>query len=163
MLKRKLSTDTAAGGVEAAAKASISHREDVRSCTAVPGETLLTRLDPRQTDGRYAILESLADPGTAAPLHTHQEDEIFYILEGTLTFQLADERVEGRPGSMVFIPAGTPHSWKNRSNDTVRMLALFVPGGVGDLFRQIAGLDPTQIAHVAAQYGTVVLGPPIAD
>ena len=53
-------------------------------------------------------------PGATAPRHTHPGEEIIYVLEGSLEYQ-----VEGKPpvtlhaGDVLFIPAGTIHSAKN--------------------------------------------------
>ena len=41
-------------------------------------------------NGRYAIMENIAAPGTATPMHFHAEDEIFHVLEGTVTFSIDD-------------------------------------------------------------------------
>ena len=53
-------------------------------------------------------------PGVAFGNHTHPGEEIIYVLEGTLEYQ-----IEGKPpvtlkaGDVLFIPAGTVHSAKN--------------------------------------------------
>jgi len=39
-------------------------------------------------NGRYAIMENIAAPDTATPMHFHEEDELFHILEGTVTFSI---------------------------------------------------------------------------
>ena len=54
------------------------------------------------------------DPGVTAAKHRHPGEEIIYVLEGTLEYQL-----EGQPpvtlkaGDVLFVPAGTPHTAKN--------------------------------------------------
>src|SRR5260370_29574018 len=54
------------------------------------------------------------DPGYVAPGHTHPGEEIIYVLEGRLEYQ-----IEGKPpatykaGDVLFIPAGTIHTAKN--------------------------------------------------
>jgi quercetin dioxygenase-like cupin family protein len=53
-------------------------------------------------------------PGVSAPKHTHPGEEIIYVLEGSLEYE-----VEGMPpvtlkaGDVLFIPAGTVHSARN--------------------------------------------------
>src|SRR5277367_5066394 len=53
-------------------------------------------------------------PGVGVPKHTHPGEEIVYVLEGTLEYDL-----EGQPpvtlkaGEVMFIPAGTVHTAKN--------------------------------------------------
>lgn len=139
----------------------VSHNQDIEWHNAMPGERVSIRVAGTQVNGRYSIMESFAGPGSAAPLHTHLEDEIFYVLDGVATFALGAEIVEVQKGAVVVIPAGTPHSWKNRTAAEVHMLAVFVAGGVETLFTKIAGLSPEQVGAVAATYGTVIVGPPI--
>jgi quercetin dioxygenase-like cupin family protein len=67
------------------------------------------------------------DPGYVAPRHTHFGEEIIYVLEGTLEYQ-----VEGRPaatykaGNVLLVPAGAIHSVKNIGNGNGAELATYV-------------------------------------
>jgi quercetin dioxygenase-like cupin family protein len=130
---------------------------------AIPGERIRIRISNKDVKGRYGIMESVAGPGSAAPMHTHLEDEIFHVLEGTPTFALDEKVFDASPGEMIVVPAGVPHAWKNRTQADVRLVATFVPGGVEELFTKLAGLSPDQIGKLAAQYGTIIVGPPLAD
>lgn len=127
----------------------------------IPGEKLLFRIRSEEVGGRYAVLETIADPGAGSPMHYHAEDEVFQVLSGTMTFVLAGELVSAPEGTTVVIPAGVAHCWKNRSSGPVRMLATFTPGGVEALFERLAGLAPDEVAALAATYGTIVTGPPL--
>ncbi len=66
-------------------------------------------------------------PGVAFPKHTHPGEEIIYVLEGSLEYQ-----VEGKPpvtlkrGDVLFIPAGTIHSAKNVGSGNGAELATYV-------------------------------------
>ena len=66
-------------------------------------------------------------PGVAFPKHTHPGEEIIYVLEGSLEYE-----VEGKPpitlkaGDVLFIPAGTVHSAKNVGSGTGSELATYV-------------------------------------
>ncbi len=147
-------------GVPIAARTTIVQPEAVEWFDAIPGERLSIRVRGEQVGRRFAVMESVAGPGAAAPLHTHVEDEVFLVLDGTATFRLGNVIVDVGAGGHVIIPANTPHAWKNRSDVDVRMIAIFGPAGVERMFEQIAGLSPEGIAAKAAEYGTVVLGPP---
>jgi len=65
--------------------------------------------------------------GVVAPNHTHPGEEIIYVLEGTLEYE-----VEGKPpmtlkaGDVLFIPAGTPHAAKNVGSGNAAELATYV-------------------------------------
>lgn len=67
------------------------------------------------------------EPGAVAPKHKHPGEEIIYVLEGSLEYQ-----VEGQPpvtlhaGEVLFIPAGTIHAAKNVGSGNGAELATYV-------------------------------------
>ena len=67
------------------------------------------------------------DPGVTFPAHSHPGEEIAYVVEGTLQYQL-----EGKPpvtlkaGQTLFIPAGAIHSAKNVGSDNAAELATYI-------------------------------------
>jgi quercetin dioxygenase-like cupin family protein len=67
------------------------------------------------------------EPGAAFGRHTHPGEEIIYVLEGALEYQ-----VDGKPpmtlkaGDVLFIPAGTIHAAKNVGSVTASELATYV-------------------------------------
>jgi quercetin dioxygenase-like cupin family protein len=67
------------------------------------------------------------DPGVAFGKHWHPGEEIIYVLEGSLEYQ-----VEGKPpvtlnaGDVLFIPAGTIHAAKNVGSGNGAELATYV-------------------------------------
>ena len=97
------------------AQLSGTHRTDLqRHDLSLPGrEVVQARVD--------------IDPGKAAPKHRHPGEEIVYVLEGQMQYQL-----EGKPpvtlktGDVLFIPAGVPHSAKNVGTDNAAELATYV-------------------------------------
>ncbi|MET0429091.1 MAG: cupin domain-containing protein [Microvirga sp.] len=139
----------------------MSSADDGEWFDAVPGERATIRVPSDQVGGRFAIVESRLAPNAATPLHSHREEEIFEILEGTVTFVCGGERFEARSGAIVIAPAGVAHLWANLSGGPARMRVLFFPGGVERLLGSIAGLSPAELSEMALSYGTKVLGPPI--
>ena len=111
----------------------VSHHDTIKWFEAIPGEQLCIRVHGTQVNGRYAIMENIAAPGTATPMHFHAEDEIFHVLEGTVTFSIDGDVFNASVGSIVVIPAGAHHAWRNRSNAPIRMWTFFSPGGVEEL------------------------------
>src|SRR5215207_10581524 len=65
-------------------------------------------------------------PGVAFPLHSHPGEEIAYVIEGLLEYQ-----VEGKPpvtlkaGEVLFIPAGAIHAAKNVGSGNAAELATY--------------------------------------
>jgi quercetin dioxygenase-like cupin family protein len=67
------------------------------------------------------------DRGAVSPRHTHPGEEIVYVLEGTLEYE-----VEGKPpvtlgaGDVLFIPARTIHAARNVGSGNGAELATYV-------------------------------------
>src|SRR5262249_15088451 len=69
-----------------------------------------------ETDGQFWALEGLADEHMAVPLHAHsREDEIWYVVEGEITFTIGDRTFTGGPGTFAYIPRNVPHTFQVRS------------------------------------------------
>ena len=141
----------------------VSHHDTIKWFEAIPGEQLCIRVHGTQVNGRYAIMENIAAPGTATPMHFHAEDEIFHILEGTVTFSIDGDVFNASVGSIVVIPAGAHHAWRNRSNAPIRMLTFFSPGGVEELYPKLVGLSLEELSTVVESFGSGIVGPPIDE
>jgi mannose-6-phosphate isomerase-like protein (cupin superfamily) len=140
---------------------SILSRGQEEWFATIPGETVRIRIPSTSVAGRYSIVEGLALPMAGTPMHIHQEEEVFHILEGVLTFEVGGERFEGTPGMLVVVPGGVPHAWRNFGDRLARSMIMFTPGGIETLFSELANLSPVQVAELAARYGSAVVGPPI--
>ncbi|WP_151633056.1 cupin domain-containing protein [Noviherbaspirillum aerium] len=92
----------------------------------------ITRTDLQRHDlsvpGREVVQTVVAlAPGVTSPKHAHPGEEIVYVLEGALEYQL-----EGKPpvtlkaGEVLFIPAGTPHTAKNVGSGNGAELATYL-------------------------------------
>ena len=92
----------------------------------------VTRTDLQRHDlsapGREAIQVRVdLAPGVAFGKHTHPGEEIIYVLEGTLEYQLEDKPpVTLKAGDVLFIPAGTVHSARNTGSVTGSELATYI-------------------------------------
>jgi quercetin dioxygenase-like cupin family protein len=111
------------------------------------------KLEGAQTGGRFALWEGVLPQGAAPPLHSHPQDETFYVLEGEVTawiveLEQADDRGEppawvaacarrGGVGTVAFAPGGTPHTFRVESA-TARMLFLSTPAGVEEYVKALA-------------------------
>ena len=115
-----------------------------------------------RTGGAYALLEHALAPGLlGAPPHRHaREDELSYVLEGTLTVWRAGAVVHAAPGTVVHKPRGEWHTFWNAGASPVRFLELISPPGFADYFRELAAVipdsgppDPARVAALAERYG----------
>jgi quercetin dioxygenase-like cupin family protein len=92
----------------------------------------IKRLDLQRHDlsaaGREAIQVRVEfAPGAGFPRHTHFGEEIIYVLEGSLEYQVEGKApVTLKAGDVLFIPAGTIHAAKNVGNGNGAELATYV-------------------------------------
>ena len=71
----------------------------------VPGEAV---------DGRFALIEFLFPRHASPPLHTHPQDESYFVLDGRLTVQADEQRFELDAGGAAVVPMGgwrIPSGW----------------------------------------------------
>src|SRR5258708_24064525 len=67
-------------------------------------------------------------PRWIAPLHLHRDDdEAWYVLEGSLCVLVGQDEIEVRAGSGVFVPHGTPHTYWNPGPGLARYLLVMTP------------------------------------
>jgi mannose-6-phosphate isomerase-like protein (cupin superfamily) len=76
-------------------------------------------------------------PRWIAPLHLHRnDDEAWYVLEGTLCVRVGTDIVEANAGAAIFVPRGTPHTYWNPGPGQVRYL-LVMTSNVYSLIQDI--------------------------
>jgi quercetin dioxygenase-like cupin family protein len=66
------------------------------------------------------------DPGYVAPMHTHPGEEIIYVIEGTLEYEIGGKKSKVKAGDVLFVPAGTPHTAMNIGSHNGAELATYV-------------------------------------
>jgi mannose-6-phosphate isomerase-like protein (cupin superfamily) len=67
-------------------------------------------------------------PRPIAPLHVHhQDDEAWYVLEGTVCVRSGDQIIEAHAGAGVLVPKGTPHTYWNPGPAELRYLLIMAP------------------------------------
>lgn len=103
------------------------------------GHLFVKKADGQVTSGAYSLVEHLVAPLPliGAPPHVHHgEDEAFYVLDGTVSFQVGDRRVEAGPGSFVLVPRGTLHGFSNPGEKPARVLVIISPSGFERFFEE---------------------------
>jgi mannose-6-phosphate isomerase-like protein (cupin superfamily) len=97
-------------------------------------------------------------------MHHHDFDELFYVLDGELTFQLGTELVTRRAGELAFARRGAHHTFANLSGAPGRQLIVCTPAGFERYFARMAaeraGVEPPAWARRPTPEVTRV-GPPI--
>lgn len=107
------------------------------------------KADGKETRGAYSMSEWWLEPYTKGPgAHQHDEDDTFYVLEGTITFFVGGTWFDAPKGSLVIAPANTPHDFENRTGKRAGFLNVSVPGdfepemtGIAAWFRDRSAAD----------------------
>ena len=126
--------------------------------------------DCEETRGRYSISEWWLEPYTRGPgAHQHAEDDVFFVLEGTMSFLVGGRWGDAPAGSLVIAPGGTPHDFENRTAKRAGALNVSVPGdfephmkGIAEWFRERSAADsrterskPKKLQTIDAYLATV--------
>lgn len=112
-------------------------------------------------DGAFTLVEFEGREGPWTVPHVHRSmDESFFVLEGEFEFTVGTERIEARAGSYILVPRGTRHVLACCAGGG-RLLTLMVPGGLEEMFFELAQLPPDSLtdaetrARIARKYDSI--------
>jgi quercetin dioxygenase-like cupin family protein len=130
---------------------------------SVAGGTYTILLSGAETAGQYCLIDMLVPNGGGPPTHRHDFEEMFTLLDGELEFTFRGQTQTVRAAATVNIPANAPHSFKNTSGKTARMLCLCAPAGQEEFFAAVgfpvdsrAAPPPKASAEAQAEKGKLV-------
>jgi quercetin dioxygenase-like cupin family protein len=141
----------------------------------VPGTIVTFLAVATDTHGAFSLFEYRVAPGQGIPFHTHNDDEAFLILEGSIQFQVGDQQLRLEPGEFTFVARHTPHMYRNANAEQEgRMVAITLPAGYHEQFFAEIGepeanasaafstkpLDIEKIVAAGKLYGFEILPPP---
>lgn len=111
------------------------------------------KADGEETRGRYSISEWWLEPRTSGPgAHSHPEDDVFYVIEGTMDFLIGEEWIQAPKGSFVLAPGGMTHDFENRGAVRAGALNFSIPGNfeghMPDIVAWFAANPPGCPAHL---------------
>lgn len=79
--------------------------------------------------GAYSISKWWIEPHTQGPgPHRHPEDDVFYVIEGAMSFLVGEHWQDCGPGSFVLVQGGTTHDFENRGDLRAGALNFSAPG-----------------------------------
>ncbi len=94
--------------------------------------------DGDETGDRYSISEWSLEARSEGPgAHSHADDHIFYVLEGTLSLLIDGRRADAPRGSYALIPGGVPHDFENPGAEACRFISINVPAGFERMMPQL--------------------------
>lgn len=98
------------------------------------------KADREETAGRCSISEWWLEPQSAGPgPHRHDEDDLFFVIEGTMRILVGERWIDAPRGAFVLIPGGVTHDFENRTAARAGVLNISVPGGFEADMPAIAG------------------------
>ena len=103
---------------------------------ALAGDTYTMLVTGEQTDSAYCLIDMHVPDGGGPPLHRHNFEEMFTILDGEIEFIFRGSTTIAKAGTTVNIPANAPHHFRNRSGRPARMLCLCTPAGQEEFFER---------------------------
>ncbi len=140
--------------------------------TVTGGDQTTSKLTSTDTGDRLSLAEYTVIPNAGPPLHVHErEDEVFWILEGEVTFWVNNHRIVAKPGACIFAARGVPHTFKNCSTTNAKMILIVTPAANFETFfsgisrPDAQGKPPSEevvMARVMAEaprHGLTILGP----
>jgi mannose-6-phosphate isomerase-like protein (cupin superfamily) len=87
------------------------------------------KADEEETNAAYSVSEWWLEPKTTGPgAHVHPEDDIFYVIEGTMSVLVGDRWIDAPKGSFVLVPGGVTHDFENRRSARAGVLNFSCPG-----------------------------------
>jgi quercetin dioxygenase-like cupin family protein len=92
--------------------------------------------EAESTGNAWSLMEVTMPRDSGPPLHTHDWDEAYYIVEGEAQFTVGARSVLAKAGDFLYTPGGVPHGFHGVTERT-RMLILDVPAHAGKFFKEI--------------------------
>jgi mannose-6-phosphate isomerase-like protein (cupin superfamily) len=107
----------------------------------VAGGELISWRRREQSGDAYSLFENVTQPGYhGPPPHRHlNQDETFYVLEGTFAFQVEGETIETHIGNCVYVPRGAVHTFQNTGTAVGPLFVVVGPAGDFEAFVESTG------------------------
>lgn len=124
------------------------------------------KVSSKDNDGTLTVFEYIGNVKGGPPLHLHHnQDEIFFIIEGEYTFKVSDTIHKLKKGDTIFLPRKVPHAFAQTS-EKGQMYFMFQPSGkMEDFFRKLATFKgqptPEEGAKLFSDHEMEVVGPPL--
>jgi quercetin dioxygenase-like cupin family protein len=67
------------------------------------------------------------EPNTEAPLHWHSEEQISFVIDGELEFEVAGRKQMVRRGQAVLLPSNVPHAARTFDGPCLEVDAFYPP------------------------------------
>lgn len=87
----------------------------------------------RCKSGHLSVIEERVPPGAEEASHYHRKShQVFFVLEGTVSFTLGKQHYDLEPGDSLEVPAGKIHSLVNPGDEAAFVLVISTPESHSD-------------------------------
>ena len=124
------------------------------------GVKIIGKILSEDTQGAYSVIVTDTPPMGGPPPHIHSnEDELFYVLKGHYEFYCGNQTIDAPQGSLIQLPKGIAHHFKNIDTITGVTINTITPGGFENFFETIAQISKKgkpsrqQIDSIANSFG----------
>ena len=133
------------------------------------GQIEIRYLQEAAGDCRMGCFEMTVPPGSnVPPPHSHSDnEELVYVLEGTLRYTAGSETRDLKPGDSMATPRGAVHAFSNPHAAVARALVINTPDIGAQYFRDIAAIvnqggapDKAKLIATMSRFGLVVAPAP---
>jgi quercetin dioxygenase-like cupin family protein len=126
-----------------------------------PNDVLISKKDTGDALSVF-VFTGFGKIGPSFHVHYYQ-DELFYIVEGTYRFVVAEETIEAGTGDTVFLPRNIPHSWIQLTEKGKMLYAVQPAGSMEEFFTEMNDLKkpPTEeeAQNMHLKHGMKIIGP----
>lgn len=130
------------------------------------GETITCKLYSEDTADAFSMYEVVTPPNGGPPLHQHlKEDETCFVLEGDYEVHCGNRRFKVGANMVFLLPRDVPHTYRNLSKTSSRMLVISAPGGVEKFYEELSQAppevisDPARLKKLARRHHIEIMGP----
>jgi quercetin dioxygenase-like cupin family protein len=124
-------------------------------------------IDGSQTSSLGMFELTVPPASNVPPPHSHSDnEEIVYVLEGTLRYTVGSEARDLTPGQSMRTPKGTVHAFSNPFGSVARALITLSPDIGAQYFKDVAAVvdaggppDKSALVAVMSRYGLVPAAP----
>jgi mannose-6-phosphate isomerase-like protein (cupin superfamily) len=109
--------------------ADLSHIDGRRYPARRRTQNLVGGMSPIQASTFSMGFVTLDPDGGQVPWHNQEQEEIYFVLEGTGEMCLGEERQTLSSGQAVYIPSGVFHQLTNIGQEPLKMIYSYGPAG----------------------------------
>jgi uncharacterized cupin superfamily protein len=132
------------------------------------GQLRIRYLIDGSQDGSLGMFELTVPPNAnVPPPHSHSNnEELVYVLDGTLRYRVGDQTRDLGPGQSMHTPRGVAHAFVNPFDRVARALIVLSPDIGNQYFKDVASVinaggppDKAALVEVMGRYGLVPAAP----